>query len=105
MRDRTEKTGRERVRKIETRHTLAVPPVQTEQTSEASGGEKPSETGRKRVALSPKPRQHFVYLSVHVSRPCWIDGSPLISVIDLSHVEDTSCLYAASLLVKPKPIQ
>jgi hypothetical protein len=52
-----------------------------------------------------KPRQHFVYLSVHLSRPCWIDGSPLISMIGLSHVEGTFCLYAASLLVKPRPIE
>jgi hypothetical protein len=39
--------------KIETRHTLVVPPVQTEQTSEASGEEEPSETGRKWVAPPP----------------------------------------------------
>src|SRR5215212_6199005 len=52
-----------------------------------------------------KARQHFVYLSVHVSRPCWIDGSPLISMIGLSHVENTFCLYAAPLLVKPRPIE
>jgi hypothetical protein len=55
--------------------------------------------------LFGKPRQHFVYLSVHLSRPCWIDGSPLISMIGLSHVEDTFCLYAAPLLVKPRPIE
>src|SRR5437762_13993337 len=43
-----------------------------------------------------KPRQHFVYLCVHLSRPCWIDGRPSISIIALSPVEDTFCLYAAS---------
>ena len=48
-----------------------------------------------------KPRQHFVYLSVHVSRPCWIEGSPLIAMMGLSHVKDTFCLSVASLLVKP----
>ena len=52
-----------------------------------------------------KPRQHFVYLSVHVSRPCWIGGSPLISMIGLSHVEGTFCLYMAWLLVKPRLIE
>ena len=52
-----------------------------------------------------KPRQHFVYLSVHLSRPCWIGGSPLISMIGLSHVEGTFCLYMASLLVKPRLIE
>jgi hypothetical protein len=51
------------------------------------------------------PRPHFVYLSVHLSRPCWIGGSPLISMIGLSYVEDTFCLYVASLLVKPRPIE
>src|SRR5262245_47958750 len=51
-----------------------------------------------------KPRQFFVYLSVHLSRSCWIGGSPLISMIGLSLVNDTFCLYAASLLVKPRPI-
>ena len=56
-------------------------------------------------AIPDKPRQHFVYLSVHLSRPCWIDGSPLISMIGLPHVEGTFCLYAASLLVKPRPIE
>jgi hypothetical protein len=55
--------------------------------------------------LPAKPRQHFVYLSVHLSRPCWIDGSHLISMIGLSDVEDTFCLYAASLLVKPRLIE
>jgi hypothetical protein len=29
----------------------------------------------------------------------------LISIIGLSHVEDTFCLYTASLLVKPRPIE
>ena len=52
-----------------------------------------------------KPRQHLVYLSVHVSRPCWIGGRPLISMIGLSRDEDTFCLYAAPLLVKPRPIE
>src|SRR4029453_1728886 len=42
-----QKTVRGCMSKRETRHTLAVSPVQTEQTSEASGEEKPSETGRK----------------------------------------------------------
>jgi len=41
------KTVRECVSKRETKHTLAATPVQTEQTSEASGEEKPSETGRR----------------------------------------------------------
>ena len=49
--------GRKAVRgcmsKRETRPTLAASPVQTEQTSEASGEEKPSETGRKWVAPPP----------------------------------------------------
>jgi hypothetical protein len=59
-----------------------------------------------RVERPPhKPRQHFVYLSVHLSRPCGTDGSPLIAIIGLSHVEDAFCLYAASLLVKPRPIE
>ena len=49
--------------------------------------------------------QHFVYLSVHLSRPCWMDGSSLISMRGLSHVEDTFCLYVASLLVKLRPIE
>src|SRR4029450_7392950 len=52
-----------------------------------------------------KPRQHLVYLSAHLSRPCWIGGKPLISMIGLSHDEDTFCLYAAPLLVKPRPIE
>src|SRR2546428_11416962 len=52
-----------------------------------------------------KPRQHLVYLSVHLSRPCWIGGKPLISMIGLSHDEDTFCLYAAPLLVKSRPIE
>jgi hypothetical protein len=52
-----------------------------------------------------KPRQHLVYLSVHVSRPCWIGGRPLISMIGLSHDKNTFCLYAAPLLVKPSPIE
>jgi hypothetical protein len=38
------------VSKREMRHTLAALPVQTEQTSEASDEEKPSETGRRWVA-------------------------------------------------------
>jgi hypothetical protein len=46
-----------------------------------------------------KPRQHFVCLSVHLSRSCWIDESPLISMIGPSPVEDPFFLYAASLLV------
>ena len=50
-----------------------------------------------------KPRQHLVDLSVHLSRPCWIGGRILISMIGLSHDEDTFCLYAAPLLVKPRP--
>jgi hypothetical protein len=52
-----------------------------------------------------KPRQHLVYLSVHLSRPCWIGGRPLISMIGLSHDENTFCLYAAPLLVQPRPIE
>ena len=52
-----------------------------------------------------KPRQHLVYLGVHLSRPCWIGRRPLISMIGLSHDEDTFCLYAAPLLVKPSPIE
>ena len=52
-----------------------------------------------------KPRQHFVYLRVHVSRPCWIGGIPLISIIGRSPGEDTFCLYAAWLLVKPEPTE
>ena len=52
-------------------------------------------------ARHDKPRQHFIYLCVHLSRPCWIGGSPLISIIGRSPVEDAFCLYAASLLVKP----
>jgi hypothetical protein len=35
------------VREQERRDTLAAPPVQTEQASQAGGEEKPSETGRK----------------------------------------------------------
>ena len=46
------KIDRKRMSKIETRHIL-VAPVQTEQTSEASGEEKPSETGRKWVGPTP----------------------------------------------------
>ena len=41
------KTVKEYVSKRETRHTLAAAPVQTKQTSEASGEEEPSETGRR----------------------------------------------------------
>src|SRR5262249_37360575 len=52
-----------------------------------------------------KPRQHLIYLSVHVSRSCWIGGRHLISRIGLSHDEDAFCLYAALLLVKPRPIE
>jgi putative transposase len=52
-----------------------------------------------------KPRQHLVYLSVHLSRPCWIGGRPLISMIGLSRDKDTFCLYAAPLLVKPRLIE
>jgi hypothetical protein len=33
------------------------------------------------------------------------DRSPLISMLGLSHVEDTFCLYAAPLLVKPRAIE
>src|SRR4029453_3192873 len=58
-----------------------------------------------REGTPPNPPQPLVYLSVHVSRPCWIDGRPLISMIGLSHDEDTFCLYAAPLLVKPSPIE
>jgi hypothetical protein len=47
------KTVRECVSKRETKHLLAGSPVHTEQTSEASGEEKPSETGRKWVAPPP----------------------------------------------------
>jgi transposase-like protein len=57
------------------------------------------------VEADDKPRQHLVYLSVHVSRPCWIGGRPLISMIGLAHDADTFCLYAAPLLVKPRPIE
>src|SRR5262249_19253672 len=46
-RHRTEKTGRKRVSKRKMRYTLVAPPVQTEQTREASGEEQPSETGRR----------------------------------------------------------
>jgi hypothetical protein len=57
-------------------------------------------TGIRRLTMvEGKPRQHFVYLSVHLSRPCSINRSPLISMIGISHVEDAFCLYAASLLV------
>jgi hypothetical protein len=42
-----QKTVRGYISKRETRPTLAASPVQTEQTSEASGGIEPSETGRK----------------------------------------------------------
>src|SRR4030095_10044715 len=56
-------------------------------------------------AAPRKPRQHFVYLCAHLSRPCGIDESPLISMIGLSHVADIFCLYAASLLVKLRPIE
>src|SRR5207245_7304738 len=43
-----------------------------------------------KLAVDPphKPRQHFIYLCVHLSRPCWIGGSPLISIIGRSPVED-----------------
>jgi hypothetical protein len=46
------KIDRKRMSKIETRHTL-VAPVQTEQTSEARGEEKPSKTGRKVSCPTP----------------------------------------------------
>src|SRR5262249_53717045 len=55
--------------------------------------------------VQDKPRQRFVYLSVHLKRPCGVDGIPWISSIGLSHVKDAFCLYAASLLVKPRPIE
>src|SRR4029453_13827840 len=35
--------------------------------------------------LPLKPRPHLGYLSVHLSRPCWVGGRPLISMIGLSH--------------------
>src|SRR5262245_9296183 len=66
------------------------------------GGHKPMLTPRVDIF---KPRQHLVYLSVHFSRPCWIGGRPLISMLGLSHDEDTFCLYAAPLLVKPRLIE
>jgi hypothetical protein len=49
------KIDRKRMSKIETRHIL-VAPVQTEQTSEARGEEKPSKTGRKVSCPTPLPR-------------------------------------------------
>jgi hypothetical protein len=52
--------------------------------------------GQRRTYHQKCGRAHFVYLSVHVSRPCGIGGSPVISMISLSHVEDTFCLYVAS---------
>jgi hypothetical protein len=64
-----------------------------------------ADTGAREEPPESKPRQRFVYLSVHLNRPWGVDGSPCISSIGLSHVKDAFCLYAASLLVKPRPIQ
>jgi len=47
------------VREQETRHTLAAPAVQIEQTSEARSEEKPSETGRGGLP-HPLPRWRLV---------------------------------------------
>jgi hypothetical protein len=49
-----------------------------------------------------KLRQHLVYLGVHLSQPCWVDESPLISMIDLLYGYNAFCLYVASLLIKPR---